>query len=270
MSRKLAIIGSFELDSDTLLDDAITKVVSTRYGEVDVSEGRIGSQTVVQMTRSGSKHPTPPHAINFRANIAALVSLGVTDIVATAMCGTLRPERAPIGTLIVPDQLIDASKHRNWTYFEDHDFAFVDFAEPFCGGLRGLLAAVAGREGISVATEATYVCVDGPRFETKAEARMYSILGGDLMGMTIGPEAILAREAGICYATIASATNLVAGVEDDGSAPRFQNARLEILRSMLPLIRGLARSVAEGDERPACGCPTAPYMYRQTRRGSDQ
>jgi len=168
----------------------------------------------------------PPHRINFRANIAALQAVGVRAVFATAATGALKTELEP-GALLVLDQFLDFTRARPLTFFEGEDGEVVhtDMTNPYCLRLRTRLLEAAREEGLAVRKGGTYVCVEGPRFETAAEIRMFAALGGDVIGMTGVPEVVLAREAGLCYAAVAVVTNPGAGL----SAARPQHAEVERL-----------------------------------------
>jgi 5'-methylthioadenosine phosphorylase len=266
----LGVIGSFEMVGDRLFDDHEPEVVVTRWGSVEINSGHIGGRRVVQLTRAGSRHPLPCHAIDFRANIAALVQSGVTDVVATAMVGSLRPS-VPIGSLLLLDQFLDFTKNRAGTYYDDEDFAFVDFTEPYCPRLRRELAAAGGAAAeIGLGTSACYVCVDGPRYETRAEVRMYGLLGGDVIGMTLLPETVMAREAGLCYAAVAGVVNLGAGLSDESlSTGVFLRARNRHMEQMVQLIRLFATGhLTDPIQGCACGLPARTQRHSRAQQTS--
>ena len=174
---------------------------------------------MVFLPRHGTGHSVPPHRINYQANIWGMRALGVEAIIATAAVGSLNPEMRP-GDFVFVDQFIDFTKNRRQTFFDgrENGVAHLDFTEPYCPALRKTMAAAAGelraRPGAEFAfhEKGVYICTEGPRFETPAEIRAYALLGADVVGMTSYPEVALAREAGICYATIAMVTNLAAGM----------------------------------------------------------
>ncbi len=187
--------------------------VSTPYGEVALVRGWMGEKEVFFLARHGKEHTVPPHRVNYRANIWALKEVGVAAIIATAAVGSLRPALAP-GEFFLPDQFLDFTKGRPQTFYEGgpKGVVHVDMTRPYCPRLGGEIRAAGEELGIPVRAGGTYVCTEGPRFETPAEIRMFSLLGGDVVGMTGVPEVVLAREAGICYASIAVVTNYAAGL----------------------------------------------------------
>ena len=200
-----AIIGGtgvYQLDGSCLEKD-----IATPYGSVKVYMKDTGSGETVFLPRHGKGHAVPPHRINYRANIKALQQLGVKRVLATAAVGSLN-EGLPPGSLVIPDQFIDFTKQRANTFYNGEEgVAHADMAEPYCPALINALEEKAANAGIRIGGRGTYVCVEGPRFETKAEIRFFKSMGGDMVGMTGVPEAVLARELGICYAAVGIVTN---------------------------------------------------------------
>ncbi len=212
MSIELAVIGGTGLDLTNMMTGREEIEVLTSYGKALVNRGMLAGVKILFMYRHGQEHTIPPHSINYRANIAALKELGANAVIASAAVGSIHKEYSP-GDLVLPDQFIDFTKARHHTFFDEPGkVVHTDMTEPFCPGLRSAINAAAGRIGTKIHSNGTYVCVEGPRFETAAEIRAYALLGGDLTGMTVVPEIILAREAGICYAAIAIVTNYGAGI----------------------------------------------------------
>ena len=166
---------------------------------------QIAGTPVALLSRHGEGHLIGPSSVPFRANIYALKSLGVTHILASAACGSLRETIAP-RDLVLPDQVIDKTFCRPNSFF-DGIAAHVEMAMPFCPTLRHVLSGVGAGLPIKLHSRGTYVCMEGPQFSTRAESEMHRVWGGDLIGMTLMPEAKLAREAEICYAAVALATD---------------------------------------------------------------
>jgi 5'-methylthioadenosine phosphorylase len=187
--------------------------VETPYGSVEPVVGKLSNLEVVFMSRHGQNHATPPHLVNYRANIWALRDLGVQKILATAAVGSLSPDFR-VGELVLLDQFLDFTKNRSQTFYEggQQGVLHVDMTEPYCPALRQIILKASEHLGLQVKNGACYVCTEGPRFETPAEIRMFRRLGGDLVGMTSVPEVVLARELGICYASIGMVTNKAAGI----------------------------------------------------------
>ncbi|MCW3489566.1 S-methyl-5'-thioadenosine phosphorylase [Dethiobacter alkaliphilus] len=213
MSVELAIIGGTGVYDPKLLEDVQTLEIDTRYGRALLTQGKYQGREVVFLARHGTKHGTPPHNVNYRANIAALVKLGVKRVVATAAVGSLN-EKMPPGAMILLGQFLDFTKAREATFFDGGEAGVVhtDFTAPYCPQLNGNLLTAAKQAGLELLQDGVYVCTEGPRFESAAEIRMYQKLGGDLVGMTNVPEVVLAREAGLCYSTVALSTNFGAGI----------------------------------------------------------
>jgi 5'-methylthioadenosine phosphorylase len=163
------------------------------------------------MTRSNGKVGVPPHAVNYRANIFGLKEIGVRCIFATSVVGSLTTS-IEASTFVVLDQFLDFTKQRSITLFGDEGFAFVDVTDPYCPCLRDHYIKTMQHLGVRMRPQGCYVGVEGPRYETRAEIEMYRRLGGDVIGMTNLPEVVLAREAGLCYASIAFVSNLGAGL----------------------------------------------------------
>lgn len=182
--------------------------VNTDYGEVEVSMMDIFGKKVAFIPRHASGHSIPPHKINFRANIDALKRVGVTQIIATNSVGSMNEEMPP-GSFVIPDDFLDFSQSRIKTFYEDR-VVHVDVTEPYCPTLRDVL----DKSG-DVILGGTYVCTEGPRFETPAEIRMFRMLGGDLVGMTGLPEVVLAREREMCYNSICIVSNYASGISEE-------------------------------------------------------
>ncbi|MCF8563791.1 S-methyl-5'-thioadenosine phosphorylase [Alicyclobacillus tolerans] len=212
MHADFAIIGGTGVYDPKLLDDTTPTTIETAFGEVQATVGTYQGKHIVFMPRHGFGHSTPPHKINYRANILALKQLGVTQVLATAAVGSLRRELRP-GSLVIVDSFLDFTKNRPVTFFEDNaGVVHVDMSDPYCHRLRQSLASSAEQIGISVHHGGTYVCTEGPRFESSAEIRMFQAMGGSVVGMTSVPEVVLAKEAEMCYATVCMVTNFGAGM----------------------------------------------------------
>lgn len=207
---KNAIIGGtgvYHLDGE----DAVQQV-ETRYGTVTVYIQDTEKGPVAFLPRHGRGHRVPPHRINYRANVMALKQLGVKRVLATAAVGSLNLDYPP-GSLVLPDQFIDFTRQRTGTFHDGDDgVVHVDMAEPYCPTLMDALEKEAAKTGASLLGRGTYVCVEGPRFETKAEIGFFKAIGGDMVGMTGVPEVVLAREMGLCYAAVGIVTNWCNGM----------------------------------------------------------
>lgn len=192
------------------------ETVDTSYGSVEMDIVTVGSEEVVFLPRHGKKHSVPPHLINYRGNMKALETMGVKWIYATAAVGSCNESFGP-GDLVVIKDFLDFTKNRPVTFFEGGKEAVchVDMSSPYCTMLRDKLMTLAKKENILIKGEGVYVCTEGPRFESQQEIRMYQMLGGDVVGMTNIPEAIFAKELGMCYATVGIVSNWCTGIQQD-------------------------------------------------------
>ncbi|HEV2087449.1 MAG TPA: S-methyl-5'-thioadenosine phosphorylase [Cryptosporangiaceae bacterium] len=195
-----------------LLDTVDEITVDTPYGAPSdpVTIGQVGGRRVAFLPRHGRDHRYPPHRIPYRANLWALRSLGVRQVLAPCAVGGLRAELGP-GTFVVPDQLVDRTSGRTQT-FHDTGAAHVSFADPYCPTGRVTALAAAAASGVDPTDGGTMVVIEGPRFSTRAESRWYAAQGWSLVNMTGHPEAVLARELALCYTAVALVTDLDAGV----------------------------------------------------------
>ncbi|UXY13695.1 S-methyl-5'-thioinosine phosphorylase [Chitiniphilus purpureus] len=222
------------------------RVMRTPYGDPSgaLTFGRIDGQDVVFIARHGYGHTIAPHQINYRANIWALAEVQADGIVALASVGGIRADLAP-GVLVVPDQIIDYTWGRAQTFFSDGDKPIVhtDFTRPYDEPLRQRLLRAALQAGEGIVDGGTYACTQGPRLETAAEIRRIAGDGGDMVGMTAMPEAILAREAGLGYATLAFVSNWAAGMGDNTERVALEAAREQTAPSLERILRILRQLV---------------------------
>ncbi|MBM3234326.1 S-methyl-5'-thioadenosine phosphorylase [Candidatus Pacearchaeota archaeon] len=204
---KIGIIGGSGLDNPNLLEDYEEKEIETKYGfpSSKITCGKISGVDVCILARHGKKHEIPPSQVNYRANIAALKMLGCEIILASSAAGSLKEEINP-GDLVFPDQIIDFTKQRKSSFYDKEEVFHLPFSEPFSEKLRKLLINTAQELGFRHHPTATLIVIEGPRFSTRAESLYFKQLG-DIIGMTAMPEACLAKEAGIEYATIAMSTD---------------------------------------------------------------
>jgi 5'-methylthioadenosine phosphorylase len=204
----IGIIGGSGLYQIDGLADVEWRRVASPFGETsdEFCFGTLDGQPVVFLPRHGRGHALPPSSINFRANIDALKRCGVTDILSLSAVGSLREELAP-GDFVVVDQFIDRTFAREKSFFGPGCVAHVSMAHPVCGRIGDAVSAVAAETEIAVRRGGTYMVMEGPQFSTLAESELYRAWGCDLIGMTNMPEAKLAREAEICYATVAMVTD---------------------------------------------------------------
>lgn len=214
MRAETAVIGGSGLYA--LFEEARSEhKVSTPYGEPSgtITVAQVAGRSVAFLPRHGAGHRFPAHRIPYRANLWALRSLGCQQILAPCAVGSLDPGLGP-GSFVLPDQLIDRTSGREQTFF-DEGAVHVNFADPYCPRLRTAVLTTAEHSGQPMHDGGTMVAINGPRFSTRAESRGYQESGGTIINMTGAPEAVLARELALCYATIALVTDLDAGVEGD-------------------------------------------------------
>ena len=205
---KIGIIGGSGLDDPAILEHAEEKILDTPFGEPSspVTCGEIKGVEIVLLARHGRKHTLYPSGVNFRANIWALKSLGCTHILATTACGSLREEIEP-GHLVILDQFIDRTTKRASTFYDKDRVCHIPMGDPFCPQLRALLVEGAQTLGLAHHPRGTMVTIEGPRFSTKAESHLFRSWGCDVINMSLVPEVTLAREAGLCYASVAMSTD---------------------------------------------------------------
>ena len=190
--------------------------VDTRFGKshvLSVSDNYVEPYKLFFLSRHGAEHGLAPHQINYRANIAALQELDVRYVYATNAVGSLRIDLLP-GALVLLDDFIDFTRQRDTTFFDDNDWKHTDFSIPYSPRMRDAVLKSAEGMRVSVTRNGTYVCCDGPRFESPAEVRLFRMWGGDVVGMTGLPEAIFASEAGMEYSGLGIVTNLGAGLSN--------------------------------------------------------
>jgi 5'-methylthioadenosine phosphorylase len=220
--------------------------LDTPFGEpsASVTVGGVGQHEVAFLPRHGANHQYPAHKVPYRANMWALRALGVRQIFAPCAVGSLTPELEP-GAIVVPDQLVDRTRRRADTYF-DSGAAHVSFADPYCPTLR---SAVTGLPG--VVEGGTMVVIEGPRFSTRAESQWFAAAGFTLINMTGYPEAVLARELEICYATIALVTDLDAGI-DAGAGVKVVDVIAEFEKNIEPFKKLVQEAVGQVPAEHTC------------------
>jgi 5'-methylthioadenosine phosphorylase len=226
--------------------DARTINLDTPFGEpsASVTVGAVGQHEVAFLPRHGANHQYPAHKVPYRANMWALRALGVRQVFAPCAVGSLTPELEP-GAIVVPDQLVDRTRRRADTYF-DSGAAHVSFADPYCPTLR---SAVTGLPG--VVDGGTMVVIEGPRFSTRAESQWFAAAGFTLINMTGYPEAVLARELEICYATIALVTDLDAGI-DAGAGVKVVDVIAEFEKNIEPFKKLVQEAVGQVPAERTC------------------
>jgi 5'-methylthioadenosine phosphorylase len=263
---KVAIIGGTGVYSHSMLQNETEITVETGYGSVTMKQGEYKGKIVFFMARHGGGHSVPPHLVNYRANITALKKLDVDAIIATAAVGTLREDMPP-GSRVVIDQFIDYTKHRVPTFYEGQGGYVVhtDFTEPYCSDVRAAILKAGKLVDINLVDGGCYVCAEGPRFETPAEIKMIKLWGGDLVGMTNIPEVVLAREAGLCYATVALPTNYAAGISKEPLS--HEEVLDEMEKGKENLEQLIKLSVEEFSAEKHCNCREAGKYWTEEHHG---
>jgi 5'-methylthioadenosine phosphorylase len=246
--------GLYEIDG---LTDVEHVKVDTPYGAPSDSYvvGRLGDARLVFLPRHGRGHRVLPHEINFPANLWGMKKLGAEWVLSLSAVGSMKEEIRP-GDIVVIDQFIDRTKHRAATFFGHGVAGHVGFADPICKNFAGHVAVAARDAGARVHEGGTYVVIDGPMFSTRAESRLYRSWGVDVIGMTNLPEAKLAREAELCYSTVALATDYDCWHESEADVS--VEAVVAVLQKNVSLARDIVRRVAS--RRPperTCACATA-------------
>jgi len=231
--------------------------IKTPFGKTSdpLIRGRLGGVDLIFLPRHGKGHRWLPTEINFRANIFALKKLGVERIISVSAVGSLREEIAP-GHLVVPDQFIDRTTQRPSTFFGRGVVAHVSLANPFCSDLSKVLVTAARQEGAEVHSGGTYVCMEGPQFSTRAESHLYRAWGAHVVGMTNLQEAKLAREAEICFGTLALATDYDCWNDQAGDV-EIEHVLTVLKQNVALAQRTIARASAELSEPRSCGCISA-------------
>lgn len=216
---RIGIIGGSGLENPDILKLSSTKTVVTPYGKLasPLLSGILSGCETVILSRHGWHHTVPPSQVNNRANIYALKEAGCTHIIATTACGSLREEIGR-GDIVIPDQFIDFTHHRLHTFFEEFEpdnMKHASMADPFDPGLRDLLVKTAHDLGLKIHPKGTVITIEGPRFSTRAESKMFRIWGADIVNMSLAPEVILANELGIPYAAVAMSTDYDSWKEEE-------------------------------------------------------
>jgi 5'-methylthioadenosine phosphorylase len=253
-TAELGVIGGSGFYA--LLDDADEVEVTTPYGPPSdpLTVGEVGGRRVAFLPRHGRDHRYPPHRIPYRANLWALRSLGVRQILGPCAVGGLRPQLGP-GTFVVPDQLVDRTNGRVQTFY-DTGAVHIPFADPYCPVGRAAVAEHAASMQLAAQDGGTLVVVEGPRFSTRAESRWFASQGWSVVGMTGHPEATLARELALCYTCLALVTDLDAGVDTGEGVTQAEV--FAIFEENLPLLRGLVLgALMRLPTTRTCPCATA-------------
>ena len=256
-SAEIGIIGGTGLYDSKLLSDPTKVRIHTPYGSTsdDITIGEYAGRSVAFIPRHGSEHTIPPHLVNSRANIWALKSLGVSRILAASAVGSLKDNIKP-GDLAISAQFVDFTKQREYTFYNGRQVCHISCADPFCSELCQLAYSTANYIGYKVHESSTYVCIEGPRFSTRAESNYFrEILRADIIGMTVIPECVLSREVEICYVSIATVTDYDVWSNEPVTSKEIIKVLKENVEKSLKMVSEMIPKIPKS--RNSCNCSKA-------------
>jgi len=252
LKRPIAIIGGSGVKS---ILKGNQKILGTPYGPTpNLTMGEVDSRPAVFLPRHGENHSSPPHKVNYRANIWGLKSLGVERVIATNAVGAIDQQLTP-GEIVIPSDIVDVTKSRIATFYESSPVTHIDVSQPYCPKVREILTASALAAGRSRPKDVVMACTEGPRYETPAEIKMLRTMGCDIVGMTGAPEAFLARELEMCYASISFVSNMAAGLQRTLSAREVEEKGHGTSQVLNKILTGAIAKIPES--RKDCPCGTA-------------
>ncbi|GBF09182.1 S-methyl-5'-thioadenosine phosphorylase [Aeropyrum pernix] len=253
----VGVIGGSGLYDPGIVENPVEVKVSTPYGNPSdfIVVGDVAGVKVAFLPRHGRGHRIPPHAINYRANIWALKALGVKWVISVSAVGSLREDYRP-GDFVVPDQFIDMTKNRrHYTFYDGPVTVHVSMADPFCEDLRQRLIDSGRRLGYTVHDRGTYVCIEGPRFSTRAESRVWKdVFKADIIGMTLVPEVNLACEAQLCYATLAMVTDYDVWADKPVTAEEVERVMISNVERARRMLYDVIPKLTGEPELERCSC----------------
>ena len=252
----IGIIGGSGVYDPKILTNVKEIKTYTPYGQPsdNIILGELEGKKVAFLPRHGRGHKIPPHKINYRANIWALKELGVKWVISVSAVGSLRLDYKP-GDFVIPDQFIDMTKGREYTFFDGPVVAHVSMADPFCNHLRRIIIESARDLGITTHPSGTYICIEGPRFSTRAESKAWKeVFKADIIGMTLVPEVNLACEAQMCYATIAMVTDYDVFADIPVTAEEVTKVMSENTEKARKLLYEVIRRLPEKPNKGECSC----------------
>lgn len=229
--------------------------IPTQYGHPSgkIQVGEYAGRDIAFIPRHGAKHTIPPHRVPYKANLAALKSIGVRHVIGTCIAGSLK-EDIPPGTFVIPDQFLNFTWGRDDAFDEDGTFIHLPMATPYCSSLSRCANVALSDMGLAHKGTGTVVVIQGPRFSTIAESRMFAALGGDIVNMTQYPECYFAREMGMCYCVIASVTDYDVGVVSDTSFGRSTKNILAIFQSNVAKTHEILARMLQDPNVQSCSC----------------
>jgi 5'-methylthioadenosine phosphorylase len=260
VKHPIAIIGGSGVSSIIKGDQ---KVIGTPYGPTpSVTIGEVDKRPAIFLPRHGVGHSAPPHKVNYRANVWGLKSLGVERIIATNAVGAISQELTP-GEIVIPSDIVDVTKSRVGTFYEGPRVTHVDVSQPYCPRVREVLAASAVEAGRSPLKDVVMACTEGPRYETPAEIKMLRTVGCDIVGMTGAPEAFLARELELCYASISFVSNMAAGLQRTLSAREVEEKGRETSQVLSKILVSAIKTMPESRKDCPCGTSLAHAQLKK-------
>ena len=252
---EIGIFGGTGIYDSGLLENAKEITLDTPYGKTSdsITVGTFQGKNIAFLPRHGKKHSIPPHMINFRANIWAFKELGVKRIIAPSAVGSLKEEIKP-SHFALPSQFLDFTKSREGSFSKDGRVIHISVANPFCPELQNVVLKTATEQNVIIHKDCTYVCIEGPRFSTKAESKFFRSAGADIIGMTLVPECQLAREAQMCYVSISTVTDYDVWAEKSVTAKEL----IETLSKNVEKIKKmLIKLIDEIPQQRKCSCDKA-------------
>ena len=252
---EIGIFGGTRIYDSGVLQNSKEITIDTPYGKTSdsITIGEFNGKKIAFMPRHGKKHTIPPHMINYRANIWAFKELGVKRIVAPSAVGSLKENFQP-GNFALPTQFLDFTKSRETSFSENGRVIHISVAEPFCPELQKAIIDSAENQDVILHENCTYVCIEGPRFSTKAESKFFKSTGADIIGMTLVPECQLAREAQICYVSVSTVTDYDVWAEKPVTAKEVLETLSKNVEKTKELLKVLIDNIPE---TKSCNCEKA-------------
>lgn len=250
----IGIIGGSGLEKADFFESKKEKAINTPFGKPSEKFllGKISGIDVAILSRHGKNHSIPPTQVNYRANIHAFRQLGARQIIASTACGSLKLEIEP-GQIVFPNQFIDRTTQRKTTFYDKNIVCHIPMAEPFCNNIRNKLIETSRELNLKFHETGTIVTIEGPRFSTKSESNMFRQWNADIINMTTVPEVVLAREAGICYQSIAMATDYDCWLED--RKPVTIEEILNVMKKNSENVKKLiAKAIPKISKQKECDC----------------
>lgn len=253
---KIGIIGGSGLDDPKLLENYETIEILTPFGHPSssITTGKLNGVNIAILARHGKKHQIMPTNVNYRANIWALKEIGCTHIIATTAVGSLQEEIAP-GHLVFPDQFIDRTTKRAQSFYDTNKVCHIPMGEPFCHNLRNIFISVVEKQHLKFHPKGTVVTIEGPRFSTKAESHIFRSWNAHIINMSTVPEVVLAREAGLCYASIAMSTDYDCFM--DTREPVTLEEVLRVMHENAEKVKALLKEIIPKIQSTECFCKEA-------------